>query len=109
MMSGSAFGKDITMQWGDDPRAANVGHFFVTFRPEIFMSVEDYNSRILRFCSELRAIKPAKGFEKVILPGEKEQAAAKAVIENGIEIDDGLAKQFEEVAGLIGLKVPWSH
>lgn len=109
VMSGSAFGKDIIMQWGDDPRPADVGHFFITFKPESFMPIEDYNARILRFCSELRAIKPAKGFEKVILPGEAERIAAKAVIEDGIEIDDTLAKQFEEIAELVGRKVPWGH
>ena len=106
VLSGSAFGTEVVMQYGDDPQPANVGHLLLVLKPEGFMSSENYNSRMKRFCSELRAIRPAKGFEKVLLPGDKERITTRKIMEQGIDIDDTLLEQLKEIAAESGCVFP---
>lgn len=106
VLSGSAFGTEVIMQYGDDPRPANVGHMLIAIKPEGFLTPEDFSSRMKRFCSELRTIQPAKGFEKVLLPGDKERMTAKTVMEQGIKIDDELLNQMKEIAAQSGCEFP---
>jgi LDH2 family malate/lactate/ureidoglycolate dehydrogenase len=106
VLTGSTFGTEVVMQYGDDPRPANVGHWLIVFKPEGFLSTSVFKSRMKRFCSELRAIKPAKGFEKVLLPGDKERITTKKINEQGIEIDDALLEQLKEIANESGVAFP---
>lgn len=106
VLSGSAFGTEVVMQYGDDPTPANVGHLLIALKPEGFLPSEIYASRMQRFCLELRAIQPAKGFEKVLLPGDKERVTARQVMEQGISLDDTLLKQLKEIAAESGCVFP---
>jgi len=106
VLSGSAFGAEVVMQYGDDPAPANVGHLLIALNPAGFLPPDVYHSRMQRFCSELRSIKPAKGFEKVLLPGDKERIAVKTIMEQGISIDDVLLKQLKEIAAQSGCVFP---
>lgn len=96
--TGGGFGLDVVMQYGDDPTPANVGHSLIVFKQDGFLSSGELSKRLDRFCKELRAIRPAKGFEKVILPGEKEFMSETIVREKGIEIDTVLYEQLKKIA-----------
>jgi LDH2 family malate/lactate/ureidoglycolate dehydrogenase len=103
VLSGGGIGTEVTMQYGDDPTPANVGHSVVVFKPEAFLNAEEYEKRVEKLCSDLHAIKPATGFERVILPGEIELASENKINCEGIEIDDKLYAQFKEIADYTGI------
>jgi len=106
VISGSAFGTEVVMQYGDETRPANVGHSLIVIRPDGYLDKEAYTARLRRFCDELHAIAPAKGFERVILPGEKERMTCTQVMEQGINIDDALYAQLQEIAAKSGIAMP---
>ena len=103
--TGSGFGTDVVMQYGDDPTPANVGHSLIVYKPEALLTREIYEQRMERFCSELHAIRPAKGFHHVMLPGEKEFENEQVIMEKGIEVDEALRNQLTEIEQLTGCKL----
>ena len=103
--TGSGFGTEVTMQYGDDPTPANVGHSLIVYKPEALLPIDVYEQRMARFCNELHAIKPAKGFDHVMLPGEKEFETEQKIMDQGIEVDDALLKQFAEIEQMTGCKL----
>ena len=105
VLSGSAYGRDVVMQYGDDPTPANVGHSIIVFDPIAFMDEETYEARLENFCEELRGLKLAKGFEKILLPGEVELLKENRTLEDGIEMDEKLYKDFCDVAAYTGVPV----
>jgi len=88
--TGSAFGRNVVMQYGDDPRPADVGHMLITIKVGALMEPEEYARRTQKLCDELRRIRPAPGFERVILPGEPEYLRKMAAERDGLEVDDDL-------------------
>jgi LDH2 family malate/lactate/ureidoglycolate dehydrogenase len=103
--TGSGFGLDVVMQYGDDPTPANVGHSLIVYKPEALLPKDEYNKRVQRICDDIHAIKPAKGFTGVMLPGEKEFENEIKIKESGIEIDAELRAQLAEIEELSGIKL----
>lgn len=103
--TGSAFGLEVVMQYGDDPTPANVGHSLIVYKPEALMPIEEYRQRTSRFCDELHAIKPARGFTRVMIPGELEFENERKIMELGVEIDEPLREQFAEIEQYTGCQL----
>ncbi|MCL2009803.1 MAG: Ldh family oxidoreductase, partial [Synergistaceae bacterium] len=103
--TGSAFGPDVVLQYDDDPTPANVGHSLIVYRPEALMPIEEYRQRTSRFCDELHAIKPAKGFARVVTPGEPEFENERQVMELGVEVDAPLREQLAEIEQYTGCRL----
>ena len=53
----------------------------------------------------IKQIKPAPGFDEVLLPGEPEQRAAAARLEEGIPIPDATWEQLVEAGRSLGVDV----
>jgi LDH2 family malate/lactate/ureidoglycolate dehydrogenase len=100
------FGRDVVSAYGDDPTPPGVGHFVTIYDVAAFMSREDYYARTDKFYNELKNIRPAAGFDSVILPGEREFDFEKKQIEVGIELTTSLCEQFMEVSKLTGIPFP---
>lgn len=76
VMSGSAFGGQVRNQNSDFTQPQNVGHTFITFRPDAAMPMEDYLQRADELVERARALPLAEGFDAIHMPGERENAAA---------------------------------
>lgn len=97
VMSGSGFGTQVGMQYGDDAVAANVGHSLVVLKNDAVMEASALSARTARMYGEIKALKPAAGFSEILLPGENEARAAEKCEREGVLLDETLVKSLEAI------------
>jgi uncharacterized oxidoreductase len=106
---GGALAGEWTAQ-PDNVRNNNiVNHMFmVVFDPAAFGGLEKFQQEVEAMVAYLQATEPARGVDKVRIPGEPEREALAARSAEGVEIDEnswsGILKAAE-VAGLSGSEI----
>jgi L-2-hydroxycarboxylate dehydrogenase (NAD+) len=106
VMSGAAFGGGVKNQYVDFETPQNVGHFFLAFRPDLFVSAEEYRTRMDELVSRAKASPLAEGFDEVLMPGEREARLAESRRKSGVPVtaedfamlehEESLAQEFAE-------------
>jgi len=102
VMSGAAFGGEVRNQYVDFSTPQNVGHFFVAFRPDLFLSREQYCARLDELVSRAKACPRAEGFDEILMPGEGESRLAESRRKLGVPVssqDYAMLAAEEEAAG----------
>ena len=84
VISGSAFGGDVSDQQKVLDRPQNVGHFLLAMKPDLFVSEADYKARMDTLFKRIRAVPLAEGFDEILLPGEPEQRESARRTKSGI-------------------------
>jgi LDH2 family malate/lactate/ureidoglycolate dehydrogenase len=95
VLAGAAYGRHIGDMYEDWTRPQNVGHVFFAIRPEdlagsFLPAVED-------FVLDIRALPPAAGVERVLLPGEIEENNFAESLERGVCIAGSTALALAEL------------
>lgn len=85
-MSGAAFAGDVRNQYTDFDQPQNVGHFFLAFRPDLFLPTVEYASRIDSLVDRARKEPRAEGFDEVLMPGEPEARKAEERRRDGMPL-----------------------
>jgi LDH2 family malate/lactate/ureidoglycolate dehydrogenase len=85
VLSGSAFAGHVTNPY-DPSKQADVGHFLVAIKPDLFMSLDDFRDRIEYLYTRVVGSDRAEGVERIYFPGEMEQLAQKEREEMGIPV-----------------------
>ena len=81
-----------------------VNHMFmVVFDPAAFGGVEKFNAEVQAMIDYLHSTTPARGTDRVRVPGEPEQEALRDRTANGIEIDEGSWAGIVRAAGRAGV------
>jgi LDH2 family malate/lactate/ureidoglycolate dehydrogenase len=102
VMSGSAFAGEVNDQYKVMDKPQNVGHWFLVFRPEVFLDggVVEFRERMDFLLKKVKGCKKADGFERIYVSGEIEAELEGKRLQQGIpytqaEIDTlhGLAKK----------------
>ncbi len=86
VMSGAAFGGEVRNQNADFSAPQNVGHAFIAFKPDAFLSITDYQARAAQLVERAKACTPAEGFSGIHMPGEREAAMAAQARREGIQL-----------------------
>jgi LDH2 family malate/lactate/ureidoglycolate dehydrogenase len=86
VMSGAAFGGEVKNQYIDFETPQNVGHFFLAFRPDLFISADEYRARMDELVSRAKASPLAEGFDEVLMPGEREARMAESRRKLGVPV-----------------------
>ena len=86
VMSGAAFGGGVKNQYLDFETPQNVGHFFLAFRPDVFVAHEEYGARMDELVSRAKASPLAHGFDEILMPGEREARLADSRRKLGVPI-----------------------
>ena len=107
VMTGAAFAGAVASPY-DPSRPADVGHFVVVMKPDLFVSRAELQGRLNRLWKSVTESKAAEGVDRVWFPGEREQITREERLANGIpftksEIDALNAEA--EGAGVAGLNV----
>lgn len=102
VLSGSAFAGNVTNPY-DPSRAADVGHFLIAIKPDLFMSLEDFRSRMDYLYKRVVDSDKMAGVDRIYFPGEIEQIVEETRKREGIpyvqaEID-ALNEEAERVGG----------
>ncbi|KAK6823415.1 hypothetical protein RU639_005828 [Aspergillus parasiticus] len=71
VMSGSAFAGGVHDQYKEMGRPQEVGHWFLVFRPDVFLDggVEEFRERMDTLLRTVRGVKKAEGFERIYVSG----------------------------------------
>ncbi|KAI5917159.1 Malate/L-lactate dehydrogenase [Camillea tinctor] len=72
VLSGSAFAGHVTGPY-DPSKASDVGHFFVTIKPDLFMSLDEFRERMDYLHQRVVNSDKAAGVDRIYFPGEIEQ------------------------------------
>jgi len=96
VMSGAAFGGQVRNQNTDFTRPQNVGHTFITFRPDAALPMADYLQRADELVQRARALPLADGFDCVHMPGERENLAAARARSEGLSISAADLQMLKE-------------
>jgi LDH2 family malate/lactate/ureidoglycolate dehydrogenase len=72
VLSGSAFAGEVTGPY-DPSNPADVGHFLVAVRPDLFMSLDEFRERMQYLYNKIVGAEKAAGVDRIYFPGELEQ------------------------------------
>jgi LDH2 family malate/lactate/ureidoglycolate dehydrogenase len=84
--------------------AVEYNWLMVLVRADAFRPMTDYSTAAEGFMAEVRGSTPAPGFDKVIMPGERETGQARAAEQAGIVVGDGVWNGIVEAARSVGVE-----
>jgi LDH2 family malate/lactate/ureidoglycolate dehydrogenase len=82
-----------------------IGHFFGAMRIDAFRPAEDFKKHMDQWIMRFKSAKTAKGFEKVLVPGDPEREMEIERMQNGIPIIEPVIKDLEQIAGRFDLNL----
>ncbi len=82
------------------------GVLFIVLDIKPFQALDSWMQNSGDYVNAVRNLKPAPGFDEVLLPGDPEHRAARMRAESGIDIDDTTWENLKEAAELYGVEIP---
>ncbi len=103
-----------TLLAGKRPLASPDFHFgnptlLLALTPEAFDEDTDFVEQVEALKQHVKRVKPAEGFDEVLLPGEPEARSYAQRIRAGIPLPDRVWADLQEVADELGLSLPSTH
>jgi LDH2 family malate/lactate/ureidoglycolate dehydrogenase len=98
-ITGSQIG-DMYEQWD---RPQRVGHIFFAIDPASWGTPESFEAHVREFVDEVAQLPPAEGFNRVLLPGEIEEAAEAKAAVHGVLLPGSVIADLESLAADLGL------
>lgn len=97
ILTGSPFGPYISPMYGDDyGKKRKLGHFFCAIEVSRFTNESTFIAGISQMIDDLHSMKPAPGFEQIMIPGEPEQRTEERRERDGIPISAALWKYLND-------------
>lgn len=103
VLSGSAFAGHVTGPY-DPSKPADVGHFLVAVKPDLFMSLDDFRERMQYLYDRVVDSEKAAGVERIYFPGELEQLAQQEREKSGIPLVQAEIDALNEEARKVGVR-----
>ena len=105
VFSGSSFAGTVANPLFETHRAADVGHMFVIFRPDLTMPLKAFQNRMDDLVRKTKAQPRAAGFEEILIPGERESRVRASRLRDGIPLKQGTVDSLNEEAERMGIDV----
>ncbi len=86
---------------------ANQGAFVIALRIDLFTDPERLKQEMDIYVRKVRDLKPLVGFDQALLPGTIEAIREREYREEGIPVGARHRERLEELAGELGIEVPW--
>lgn len=102
-LSSVAYGPHIPPLYDNPDREPELGHFFLAFRPDLFVEPHEFAERVSGMSRELRALPLATGHEQVYLPGEPEAETERERSEKGVPLSPAVLEELADLAGRLGV------
>ncbi|CRK36977.1 hypothetical protein BN1723_015165 [Verticillium longisporum] len=103
-LSGSAFAGGVTNPY-DPSKPADVGHFLMAIKPDLFMSLEDFRARMQHLYDRVVGSEKAAGVERIYFPGEIEQLTQEERGKTGIPFVGAEIEALNEEAARVGAEL----
>ena len=106
VLAGPLVGGRMPIHKKRDPYLEGSEHFFYAIDPTKFGDIDKYHTRLGSASSEIRALAPAAGFDKVRLPGELEWERSERWKTDGIPIHRDHAAALKTLGESLKLPAP---
>lgn len=83
VLSGSAYAGHVAGPY-DPSRPGDVGHFIVAMKPDLFMSTDEFKSRMRYLYERVVGSEKMAGVDRIYFPGEIEIARREERLKSGI-------------------------
>lgn len=103
VLSGSAFAGHVTNPY-DPSKPADVGHFLVAIKPDLFMSLKDFRERMQYLYERVVNSEKMVGVERIYFPGEIEQLNEEERLKTGIPYVEAEIETLNREAELVGAR-----
>jgi LDH2 family malate/lactate/ureidoglycolate dehydrogenase len=87
-----------------DPR--NIGHACMAIDVAALRPIDEFLDDVDRFIDAIKAVRPAPGYDEVLLPGEIEQRHYDAAARGGVPLPDGVVAMMRSLGDELGLRYP---
>jgi LDH2 family malate/lactate/ureidoglycolate dehydrogenase len=104
ILGGILSGNGLGRRWWDKGAHAVNGVFLQAVAVEEFQPLEKFFDQVDELIAHSKALKPARGFNEVILPGERARKIEARQIKDGVEVDDATWKQLKKFANETGVR-----
>ncbi|KAK9384274.1 putative oxidoreductase YjmC [Lipomyces mesembrius] len=101
VLSGSAFAGHVTNPY-DPSKPADVGHFLVAIKPDLFMSLKDFKDRMDYLYQRVVGSEKMHGVDRIYFPGEIEQLKQEERLQTGIPYVEAEITALNAEAELVG-------
>lgn len=102
VLSGSAFAGHVVNPY-DPSKPADVGHFLVAIKPDLFMSLDEFKERMDYLYRRVVESDKMEGVDRIYMPGEIEQVNAEERSKTGIPYVKAEIEALEEEAARVGV------
>lgn len=106
MLSGAAFGSEVTDLYEVFDRPQNVGHLHGVIPIDTFVDLDTYNSRIDKAVGDVTGVRRSPGVERIFLPGEREALTMASRRRHGVPVPTEVAKDLAAVGKANGVALP---
>ena len=90
--------------------AAGIGAFVLAIDVDHFTAASGFGEVVDRFVTEMcTQMRPMPGSDRALLPGMLEAERQESYQREGIPLDRETCRLLEEIAGPLGVPVPWEH
>lgn len=96
LLTGSAFGPHVKEMYGNYNTMRELGHFFLVINPAKFILIDEFLDSMDKMIREIHALRPRKGFSKVLVPGEPENIIEEKRLSEGIPLPDSVWEYLNE-------------
>ena len=102
VLSGSAFAGGVTGPYDTSGKEADVGHFLVAIKPDLFMSLAEFRERMGVLYEKVVGCEKMKGVERIYFPGEIEQDVHEERLRTGIPFTQSEVETLNKEAEAVG-------
>ncbi|KAF2683640.1 malate/L-lactate dehydrogenase-like protein [Lentithecium fluviatile CBS 122367] len=101
VLSGSAFAGQVTNPY-DPSKPADVGHFLVAIKPDLFMNLEEFKDRMDYLYQRVVGSDRMDGVDRIYFPGEIEQIMKEQRLQRGIPLVQAEVEALNKEAQRVG-------
>jgi L-2-hydroxycarboxylate dehydrogenase (NAD+) len=106
VFTGAKYGGDVNSLYFDHTEPQNVGHLFFLIRPDLFMSMTDFEARMDEFSRRIAELPKAAGFDEILMPGEPERRREIERRKSGIPLSDNVVADLAAEAERVSVSMP---
>lgn len=105
-LTGALFGKRLPLMYGDYEKHRELGHFIGAIKVENFIPVTEFKKNVGIMIDDIHDTPPARGFDKVLVPGEKEHLTRLKYEQEGIPIPSETMNELRVAAQELAVSFP---
>lgn len=106
VLTGANFGGDVKSLYFDHSEPQNVGHLFFAIKPDLFMSLTDFGTRMDTFYERIKDLPRAAGVDEIMLPGEPEQRREMQRRRDGVPVTANVVNDLIAEGKAVGVVFP---